>query len=217
MTSPAVLIVSRRAWKRTWPQAEPTSAAPSAAPQQRHDRARLELRVVVDEQDPLARRRLEPGRDAAREAGVAPLREHPRARGGDPGGAVVDHEQLGVERGQRGLERAQARVEQRPAVLRDDDRGDARHDRYAAATRSSDSASESRRALPAYQAAVEARSAGAGRAHAQDRRGEVLRRRRRRHEPVDPLLDQLRRRVVGIGDHDTLGVPAAHASTTTSP
>ena len=39
--------------------------------------------------------------------------------------------------------------------------------------------------------------------HADDRVGEVVRRRRTRHEPVHPVLDQLRGGVVGIGDHHT--------------
>ena len=57
--------------------------------QQRDGRARLELGVVVDEQDPFARRRLEAGDDAAREAEVAALREDARALGpADPARAL---------------------------------------------------------------------------------------------------------------------------------
>ena len=125
-----MLIVSRRAWKRTWPHAAPTPARPGRA-EERHRGARLELGVVVDEQDPLARRGLEPGHDAAREAEVAALGEHPRApRPRTPRrSAVVDDQELGVERGERRPQRREAGVEQRPAPLRDHDGGDERHAR----------------------------------------------------------------------------------------
>ena len=88
-----------------------------------------------------------------------------------------------------------------PPRSRDDDRGDERHD--AVGRR------DALERLGQRQPARVRRVPGGGRraqlrpgvAHAQDRRGEVLRRGRRRDEAVDALLDQLGRGVVGVGDH----------------
>ena len=91
-----------------------------------------------------------------------------------------------------------------------------RQDRYAAATRSSDSASDSRRALAAYQAAVDARSSGPA---ARTRRIAAARSCGEADGATNPLTPSSISSVAALSGSatTTLGVPAAHASTTTSP
>ena len=91
--------------------------------------ARLELGVVVDEQDPLARGGLHPRHDPAGETEVAALGEDAGPGRGHPFNAVVDDQYLRVQRGERGAQRLEAGGEQRPAPLRDHDGADERHAR----------------------------------------------------------------------------------------
>ena len=80
-----MLIVSRRAWKRTCPHAAPTPAGPGRRRAAATRGARLELGVVVDEQDPLARGRLEPrARPRRRSRGCGPAAGRARSGRGDP-------------------------------------------------------------------------------------------------------------------------------------
>ena len=166
--------------------------------------ARLELGVVVDEQDPLARGGLHPRHDPAGEAEVAALGQDPCAgRGGTTPSVLLSTTKSSASSGDNASRSAcEAGVEQRPAPLRDDDGADERH----APIGRRDPLQRVRRATAGGRSPVPRGRRGAQRraalAHPHDRRRQVLRRGGRRDEPVDALLDQLGRRVVGVGDDD---------------